>query len=112
MSDDIHFEVKDYAGRTIVCTVIQWEDHVLKPSHKYMEGAENEVISALKSPDNNIRYIDRNPKYTNRRIYYKAIFDYFVKVVVDYQDDKCDGIGYVWTAFMPSEITKGEKPEI
>ncbi len=110
MSEDIHFEVKDYAGRTIICTEIQWEDHVLGPNHRIMEGCEREVISALQAPNNGIRYIDR--KRANRRIYYKDCFDYYTKVIVEYKDDKCNGIGYLFTAYMPDSIPKGEIPEI
>lgn len=113
MNDGIHFEVKDFAGRTIVCTLIQWEDHVLGPSHRYMEGAEKEVIQTLQTPDNNVRYLDRSPKYPNRRVYYKKThFDYYIKVVVEYADKECNGIGYLFTAYMPDSIPPGEIPEI
>lgn len=74
-----------------------------------MDGAEREVIEALQSPLGSIRYIDR--QYPHRRIYYKESHDYYIKVVVEYEDDQCSGIGHLFTAYMPDRMPKGELPE-
>ncbi len=111
--DELHFEVKDFAGRAIICTELQWEDHVCgRRAHLYMEGSEREVIAALQAPDHGMRHmVEGNPK---RRSYYKLSWtkDYFTKVIVEFDDDECNGVGHVITAYMPENITPGDKPEI
>jgi hypothetical protein len=110
--EDIHFEVEDFKGRKIICTNSRWNDHIIiDPDHPYMEGSEQEVIDALQNPDPRFRSIDKD--YPNGRIYYKLsrTGDYFTKVVVEYNNDKCTGIGRVWTAYQPDEIKPGEMPE-
>jgi hypothetical protein len=34
------------------------------------------------------------------------------KVIVEFKDNECNGIGYVVTAYMPEDITPNEKPEL
>jgi hypothetical protein len=113
-AEEKHFEVKDFAGRTIICTELQWEDHVCgRRDHLYMEGAEKEVIEALQSPDYGIRhFVDVD--HPNRRAYYKLSWtkDYYIKVIVQFDDKECNSIGRVHTAYMPEDITPGDKPEI
>lgn len=112
MDDDLHFEVKDFQGRIIRCTEVHWQDHILGVNHPYMNGAENDVVSALQHPEHGFRCFDRI--YPNRRVYYKLSEskDYFIKVVVEFKDRPCNGTGYLVTAYMPDEMTDGEKPEI
>ncbi len=111
--DDVHFEVKDFQGRTIVCEKTRWFDHIVENSHhSYMDGAENDVKSALTNPYNNCRCYDR--VYPNRRVYYSyhENWDDYTKVVVLFDDNSCNGVGRVWTAYQQDEITPGEKPEL
>lgn len=111
--DDVYFEVKDYKGRTIICEKSRWFDHIIENvHHTYMDGAEQDVIDALVKPNNNCRCYDR--KYQNRRVYYlyHPNWDEYTKVVVIFDDDGCNGLGRVWTAYQQDEITPGEKPEL
>lgn len=77
-----------------------------------MEGQESSVIDALQHPDHNLRHFDT--EHPERRIYYKAskTHDYFVKVVVKFDDKNCNGTGEIVTAFMPENIKPGERPEL
>lgn len=110
----MHFDVVDYKGRRIVCTELQWANHIATDqNHLFMAECEDEIIAALKNPDHRIRYHDRrNPK--RKRVYYKLSKsgDYYTKVVVEYDDDNCSGVGHVVTAYMPDKMTDGEKPEL
>ena len=37
----LHFDVVDFKGNRIICTELQWNDHVIgDPCHTYMEGCE------------------------------------------------------------------------
>lgn len=113
MSEDIHFEVKDFKGRTIVCEKERWFDHVAEnPNHKYMDGSEEDVILALINPHNKHRCYDRARK--NRRVYYyyHSNLDEYTKVVVEFDDEMCEGVGKICTAYKLDEITSGEKPEL
>jgi hypothetical protein len=66
----IHFEVKDYKGKIIICEESRWNDHIVGgPSHPYMEGSEQEVIDTLQDPEYGFRCYDRF--FKNRRVYYK-----------------------------------------
>ena len=77
-----------------------------------MEGTEQEVIDALQNPEYGYRCYDRI--YENRRIYYKLskTRNYFTKVIVQFDDKNCNGIGRVWTAYQPDEMADGEMPEL
>lgn len=111
--NDIYFETEDFRGRRIICTKSQWYDHVVEGTHhRYMDGAEDDVIDALRNPHNNHRSYDRI--YKNRRVYYKynRTWNDYLKVVVLFEDDSCSGTGKVWTAYQQDRITKGERPEL
>jgi hypothetical protein len=111
--DDVHFKVKDFKGRTIICEKSRWFDHIAESKHHaYMDGAEKDVINALENPHNKHRCYDR--KYKKRRVYYTyhPNWNSYTKVVVDFQDEDCNGIGLIWTAYQVDEITPGEKPEL
>jgi len=80
--EELHLETDDFAGRKIICTELQWQDHVCgRRAHRYMEGCEQEVIDALRSPDHRIRYLLDDEQHPNRRAYYKLSWtkDYFTK---------------------------------
>ncbi len=111
--EDPHFEVEDFDGRKIICTELQWQDHVIRrKAHTYMEGSEREVIDALQHPDHGIRHFHGDEP--RRRTYYKLSWtkDYYTAVIVEFDSDDCCGIGHVVTAFMPDDILPGDKPEI
>jgi hypothetical protein len=111
--DDVYFEIKDFKGRTIVCERMRWFDHIIENTHhKYMEGSEEDVKQALRTPHNHHRCYDRVRK--NRRVYYfyHVNFKDYTKVVVEFDDDKCEGTGKICTAYKVDEITPGEKPEL
>ncbi len=113
--DELHFETKDFKGRTIVCEKVQWVDHIVENMHhKYMDGSEEDVIQALRNPHNQYRCYDRARK--NRRVYYfyHPHWNNYTKVVVEFgdEDKDCNGLGKVWTAYKLDEITSGEKPEL
>ena len=112
-TEELHIDGTDFKGRRIICTESRWKEHIIgDPNHPYMEGAESEVIEAIQDPEYGFRCIDRD--YPNRRVYYKMSKskDYWIKVIVRYKDDNCSGIGTVWTAYMPDEMTDGEIPEL
>jgi len=77
-----------------------------------MEEQEAGVIDAIQHPDYGLRHIDT--QYPKRRVYYKAskTKDYFLKVVVEFDDENCNGTGKIVTAYMPDDIKPGEKPEL
>ena len=111
--DDLHFEIEDFKGRIIVCEKTRWFDHIAENiHHKYMDGSEEDVINALKNPHNQHRCYDR--VRSNRKIYYfyHSHWKNYTKVVVDFDDDKCEGTGKVCTAYKQDEITPGERPEL
>lgn len=114
MDDEpLHIDVADFLGRRIICTEFQWVDHIIRDQHhRYMEGSEDEIIKALQNPQYGMRFRDRD--YSNRRVYYKesSTKDYYIKVVVQYENESCTGIGKIVTAFMPDDITDGELPEL
>jgi len=110
---DIKFETKDFRGRKITCTRVRWIDHIAENSHHaYMDGLEDYVIEAINNPHNGYRCYDR--AYKNRRVYYKyyEAWDEYLKVVVEFEDNKCEGEGFVCTAYQQSEKTRGERPEL
>lgn len=110
--DDVYFEIEDFKGRTIVCERVRWFDHITENAHhNYMDGSEEDVIQALKNPHNLHRCFDRVRK--NRRVYYlhHPHWGDFTKVVVEYDNDNCDGTGKVCTAYKVDDITPGERPE-
>lgn len=111
-ADEIHFEVIDCKGCKIVCTKEQWFDHIAARPHEYMEDEEERVKEAIRSPDFGLRHKDK--EYSKRRCYYRKseTEDYYVKVVVEFENENCDGDGRVITAYMPDDITPGEKPEL
>ena len=111
-NDDLHFETIDFKERRVVCTRYDWFTHVVRRGHEYMEGQESDVVDVLQHPDHGIRHIDKN--YPTRRIYYKAskTKDYFLKVVVEFEDESCNRTGKIVTAYMPDDIKPGEKPEL
>jgi len=114
--NDIYFETEDFKERKIICTKVQWHDHILK-HHPYMDGSEDDVVDALRNPHNGQRCYDRGHKTragNRRRVYYKYFetWDEFLKVIVQFENKECNGIGYVWTAYQVDEITKGERPEL
>jgi hypothetical protein len=109
----LHFDVLDFKGRRIICTELQWANHIASDrNHAFMIDCEDEIIETLQSPDNGLRYIDRkDPR--RKRDYYKLSRsrDYYTKVVVEYDNDECSGVGRVHTAYMPDQMTAGERPE-
>lgn len=76
-----------------------------------MEDQEERVIRTLENPDYNMRHFDVNND--NCRIYYRAnrTQEYYIKVVVRFDNAEGSGQGRVVTAFMPDDIKTGEKPE-
>jgi hypothetical protein len=108
----VHFETLDHGKRRIICTVLDWE-HVCRKPHEYMEGEEQEVIDALAKPDHGIRHLDSD-NALRRIIYYKTNIPKkcYVKVVVEFQDDKCIGDGRIITANEANNIKDSEKPEL
>jgi len=113
MDENIHLETTDFLGRRIVCTELQWKDHIVGcKHHDYMEGEEKTVIEALTDPDYGLRHIDADDP--TKRCYYKSSprKDYFTKVVVKFENENGEGLGYIVTAFMPDNIRPGEKPEL
>jgi hypothetical protein len=77
-----------------------------------MEDQEDCVIETLQHPDHGIRHYDT--KDNKRRVYYKLSRskDYFIKVIVAFDDADCNGTGRIVTAYMPDNIKPGEKPEL
>ena len=111
-NEPLHFDVLDFKGNRIICTEFQWINHVVgDPNHPYMDGCEEEVAAALQDPEYGYRCYDRRDPC--KRVYYKLSKskDYWIKVVVKYEDASCSGTGRVHTAYMPGNITDGEKPE-
>lgn len=106
-----HFETVDYAGRNIFCSLIEWE-HVCRRPHEYMEDEEQEVIDALANPDDGIRYIDCDYPLL-RRVYYMTHIPKkcYVKVVVEFDDEKCKTGGKIVTAYEKNNRKDCEKPE-
>ena len=78
-----------------------------------MEDEEQEVIDALANPDYGIRYFDCDDPL-RRRVYYMTHKQKgcYVKVVVEFQDDKCNGSGKIITAYETNNRKDCEKPEI
>jgi len=108
---NIHFSTDDFAGRKIICTVLDWE-HICRAPHEYMEGEEQEIIDGLMNPDYGVRYHDADYPDT-RRVYYKSHNQKhcFVKVIVEFQDKDCNGNGRVITAFETVNLKDGERLE-
>lgn len=111
--EKLHIETTNFEGRRIICTESQWYDHIVEnKNHNYMDGAESEVIDALKNPHNNYRCHDRY--YKNRRVYYgyREEWEEFTKVIVEFENEDCNGEGKVITAYAVDTKSPSELPEL
>lgn len=115
MTDDpaqqIHIETQDFKGNRIICTELQWQDHVVgHKRHIEMEAQEDLVIAALCHPVTQMRYHDTN--YPMRMTYYgEGNLTRYIKVTVQFQTDECVGTGNLITAYPTNNMKPGEKPE-
>ena len=107
-----HIETVDFLGNKVFCTERRWKRHICRKPHEYMDGEEQEVMDTLKRPDYRIRHFDADEPC--RRIYYmsRPAKNRFVKVVVEFPDVACLGVGEIVTAYETNNIKDGEKPEL
>lgn len=107
----IYIDVKDFKGNRIICYEDTWFDHIAnyKRNHN-LEMLEEVVTSALEKPLYGMRF--RDVDRSNRMVYYctGATTD-FIKVIVEFSNNQCDGTGRIVTAYRTDRMKSGEIPE-
>ena len=105
---DTKFAVNNYIGRTVSCTVSQWEAHIVA-NHGIMSNNVDAVKDTIKAPDS-VYTSDQND---NREVYFKSsqysTYNLLTKVIVEYSQSKKNPdniVGEVVTAF-PQKEEKG-----
>jgi hypothetical protein len=111
LESEIHFDLIDFKGNQIICTEIQWQDHVIgHKRHIELNDQEELAIAALTNPFTGIRYHDAY--YPTRMNYYgEGAITKYIKVTVEFKDSYCLGTGYLKTAYPVNNMKPGEKPE-
>jgi hypothetical protein len=96
------FQVDDPTGKSVVCSVETWEQHVLA-NRPWMAGWEDRVRKTIENPTYGIYEDAAHPK---RRIYYSmhSSKTRYLKVVVQF--DAASGI--LITAFPTNDMKAGE----
>jgi hypothetical protein len=107
-----YIDVLDYLGNRIVCDDERWTDHIIGcRRHTNMDGLEDLVVAALRSPFSGIRYHDTD--YPNRMSYYgDGLITRYIKVSVEFQDSNCTGDGVIKTAYATNNMKPLEIPEL
>lgn len=110
-SQQIHIETVDFKGNPILCTVLQWHDHIIgKKRHIQLADAEDLVIAVLQNPATGMRYHDTF--YPERMNYYgEGGVTRYTKVTVEFENSTCSGLGHIVTAYPVDKMKPGETPE-
>ena len=92
------FEIIDVRGIIVVCTKLQWENHIMF-NHPETTGKEEIVKNAIKEPE----IIYQSDEYTNRDVYFgKMKNDRYMKVIVE---NHAPNYGEIVTAFPRRDIS-------